>query len=402
MRIALVIERMDPSRGGRERSTMQIARHLAARGHDVDVLCQGDAAAADPAPDAGGRVVCRPLGRRGLTYARRLAAFVGDVGDAVRGVYDVVHATLPVPVADIYEPRGGTVPARMAASLRRRCLPARTVARATAGLNSRRRAMSRLEAQVVGDARIACLAVSRMVAREFAEHYGRSENVHVVYNAVDAPSPDDPRRDDWRQEQRFRLGMDRDEVLFLTVATNFALKGVDRTIEAFARWAHAARGRRGRLVIVGREHAEPYARHASLRDVGGRVTFVERTDEVFRWYAAADVCVLLSWYDPCSRVVLEATRWGIPSITTAYNGAAEVLTEGAASPRADPSSCDGAAGIVVDSPRDVRAAAEAMAELSEPDERARYARAGLSAAPTLSMQRYIDELLGIYERLGRH
>ena len=40
MKIALVIERMDDFRGGRETSTGQIATILAERGHEVDILCE--------------------------------------------------------------------------------------------------------------------------------------------------------------------------------------------------------------------------------------------------------------------------------------------------------------------------------------------------------------------------
>jgi len=40
MKIALIIERMEPSRGGRETSTAQIAQRLAELGHSVTVLCQ--------------------------------------------------------------------------------------------------------------------------------------------------------------------------------------------------------------------------------------------------------------------------------------------------------------------------------------------------------------------------
>ncbi|MBS3733600.1 MAG: glycosyltransferase family 4 protein [Phycisphaerae bacterium] len=387
MNVALVIERMDPARGGRERSTAQIARALAARGHDVDVLCQSGVELDELSSDGpdGGTVTCRPLGRRGATYPRRLERFVADVRRATAdGAYGVVHATLPIPGADVYQPRGGTVPAQAAASLRRRCLPARAIARATKPLNRRRAAMRRLEAQVMADPRVACLAVSRMVAREMREHYGRRENVHVVYNAVDAPNADDPRRSDWRQQLRFRLAMAPRDTLFLTVARNLALKGVDRAIEAFTRWLYAAPQRAGRLIVVGGERTERYRRHAGLRDVGRFVGFVEPTETIFRWYAAADVCVLLSWYDPCSRVVLEATRWGIPSITTASNGAGEVLTDGA--------------GIVVDSPRDVRAVAEAMGTLSDRDNRADYEAACRAVAPRLSTERHVDRLIEIYRR----
>ena len=95
--------------------------------------------------------------------------------------------------------------------------------------------------------------------------------------------------------------------------------------------------------------------------------------------------MLLSWYDPCSRVVLEATRWSVPSITTVYNGAAEVLARGA--------------GLVVSSPADTDAVIRAMCELAEPARRAARARACMDVAGRLGMDRYVDELLAAYEEV---
>jgi UDP-glucose:(heptosyl)LPS alpha-1,3-glucosyltransferase len=248
--------------------------------------------------------------------------------------------------------------------------------------------MGRLEQQLVGDPGLTCLAVSRMVAREFDEYYRRTQGVRVVYNAVDVPDPAGEARSDARQRQRFRLGLEPDDCAFITVAKNFALKGVAESIVAFARWFHARRGGGdARLLVVGRESPEGYQRHAGLRDVGRQVQFVPHTDDVFQWYAAADACILLSWYDPCSRVVLEATRWGIPSITTRFNGAAEILEDGA--------------GIVVESPRETAAIVAAMEELADADARAARREACMRIADGLSIERHVDELLEAYAAAGR-
>ena len=382
MKVALVIERMETSRGGRETSTAQIASGLARRGHEVTVLCQRGSWRCEA-------VNVRPLGSRGLLRSQRLRNFVLDVQrEMTEQPYDVVHAMLPVPGADVYQPRGGTVPAQAAASLRRRSPAGRVGVAAAQRLNLRRRTMAALEREVAGDTNVLCLPVSQMVAEELALYYGRVQRVRVVYNAADVPDPQSDQRADWRQRLRFKMGIGSDDPVFLTVAKNFALKGVSETIRAFARWFHANHRRvNGRLIVVGRDLVEGYQRHAGLRDVGAQVVFIPPTDEVFQWYAAADVCILLSWYDPCSRVVLEATRWGIPSITTAYNGAAEVLEQGA--------------GIVVSSPADIRAVVEAMDELADPKRRSARVEACWKLADRLGMDRHVEELLKAYAEAAR-
>ena len=377
MRIALVIETMDPARGGRETSTAQIAEGLARRGCDVTVLCQRSRW-------SGQDVGVRELRRRGLLRPRQLSNFVADVQQEIAGgAYDVVHATLPVPGANVYQPRGGTIPAQLAGRIRQWGLLGSLRGAVLAPLNFHRRRLTQLERRLVANQTTRCLAVSQMVAEEFAQFYNRRNGVKTIYNGVEIPQISPVDRADWRQKLRLKLGIGQDETVFLCVARNFPLKGVGETIRAFAKWHGQRYGSlNARLVVVGRDMVEGYQRVAALRGVGKQIVFLPPTREIFQWYAAADACILLSWYDPCSRTVLEATRMGIPSITTVYNGAAEILAEGA--------------GIVVASPKDTRAIMAALDELADPQRRASRSETCLGIADQLSMERHVDALLSVY------
>jgi len=382
MKIALVIERFDPSRGGREVSTSQIAEELARRGQDVTVLCMKAGAGGE-----GFRVV--ELKARGLDRSARLASFAKSVRAAAReGGFDIVHATLPVPSANVFQPRGGLVGAQEAASLRRRRGWRRVLAQLTFPLNAHRRRMRSMEKKLVAKPSAMCLAVSEMVAREFLNYYARDNGVRVVYNAVALPDVSDEQRAQWRKDRRELIGASAAGTVFLAVATNFRLKGVAQTIEAFARWckANPDESQGARLVAVGQEKAGSYRKLAKKLGVGGQVHFEGRADNVWPWYAAADACVLLTWYDPCSRVVLEAARWAVPSITTVFNGAAEILARGA--------------GLVVSSPDDIDAAARAMGDLADPDRRSAMRQACRDVADELSIGRHIDELLEVYTEVA--
>ncbi len=383
MKIALAIERMHVLRGGREASTAQIAAELAHRGHDVTVLCgEGDWSHSG--------VQLRTVGDAGLPLrVQRLNSFVSAVARvAEQDSFDVLHTMLPVPGANVYQPRGGTVPAQREASFRRRGRLGRLLRRVVEPLNINRGRMGALERRVVSDGSVRLLAVSEMVAEEFRRHYGRDEGVRTIYNAVEVPDPTDHHRAEWREAVRKKLNVDESAVVFLTIANNPALKGVAEAITAFARWFRSEKtGPDARLVVVGREKPELYVSWAERRNVTGRVVFVPPTDNIFPWYAGADVCVLLSWYDPCSRVVLEATRWGIPSITTVYNGAAEVLSAGG--------------GVVVGSPSETDDVVRAMADLADVESRRRHGEACRRVADELSISRHVDELLEVYAELRR-
>lgn len=377
MKIALIIERMDTLRGGRETSTAQIAAGLARRGHDVTVICQR-------ASWTHAGVTVRQLGSRGALRVERIRHWAADVAGALaEPKYDIVHAMSPLPGANVYQLRSGTVPGAIEGSRRRWGWLGPVRKALFEPLNFPRGQQGIWERQLVADAGVRMLPVSAMVAGEIQRHYQRTDNVRVVYNAVDVPDVAAAQRAQWRADLRRKLDLAEGDTLFLTVATNFELKGVAETIRYFAKWYHsAARKGDARLVVIGRSAAEGYQRLGTMREVGSKLLILPPADDVFPWYSAADAVVLLSWYDPCSRVVLEAARWGVPSITTAYNGAAEIL--------------EGGAGIVVPSPADAKAVVAAMAELAHADARNLRRDACGRVAERLSIDRHVQELLEVY------
>ena len=102
-------------------------------------------------------------------------------------------------------------------------------------------------------------------------------------------------------------------------------------------------------------------------------------------WGAADAFVLLTWYDPCSLVVLEAARWGIPSILTSYNGASALLGE---------------AAVIVSSPRDIDAVTAGLEKLADQQQRTQMSSTCMKMVDKLSMERYIDELLDAYSNVS--
>jgi glycosyltransferase involved in cell wall biosynthesis len=112
-------------------------------------------------------------------------------------------------------------------------------------------------------------------------------------------------------------------------------------------------------------------------------------EQVAKAYAAADVVALLSWYDPCSRVVLEGLRCQLPAITTIFNGAGDVLVK---------HGC----GEVVHSPRHEGGVHAALDRLVDDRNRARLAKACKATEMELSIGRHVDELEQVYrEVMGR-
>jgi len=97
---------------------------------------------------------------------------------------------------------------------------------------------------------------------------------------------------------------------------------------------------------------------------------------------------LPTYYDPCSRTVLEALSLGVPAITTAYDGAADCIREGEH-------------GFVLESPEAVEKLAETLQRLTAESVREKISRNALQLRPFLSMRRHAEEIAAIYEELAR-
>ncbi|HEX8678982.1 MAG TPA: glycosyltransferase family 4 protein, partial [Chthoniobacterales bacterium] len=115
------------------------------------------------------------------------------------------------------------------------------------------------------------------------------------------------------------------------------------------------------------------------------VSFLDAVDPVPH-YAAADVYVQPTWYDPCSLVTLEAAACGLPVITTRYNGASELMH-------------DGLDGYVLEDPHDVATLAARMQALLDPALRNTMGAAGRAVALQHTFERQTDEFLELYREI---
>jgi UDP-glucose:(heptosyl)LPS alpha-1,3-glucosyltransferase len=138
--------------------------------------------------------------------------------------------------------------------------------------------------------------------------------------------------------------------------------------------------------VAGRDDAGPARRLATALGVLPRVRFVGTETPVRHWYAAADVLAHPTWYDPCSRVVLEALCAGLPVVTTRFNGAAEALTPGRH-------------GEVIADPANAAELAGALARALAPSVRAACLADAEPLRARLSMDRHARELQALYDEI---
>jgi glycosyltransferase involved in cell wall biosynthesis len=127
---------------------------------------------------------------------------------------------------------------------------------------------------------------------------------------------------------RLRCGLSSDENVILFVGRLAKEKGVEYLIDALPLVAVAHPS--CRLLVIGEGTLLPELRQRA-RDQGeeNRVSFLGSVPrhELVDWYSAADVFVLPSFSEGCSRVCREALACGTPIVATDVGGTREIIRE---------------------------------------------------------------------------
>lgn len=397
MKLAIVAEHVDPRRGGAEFAARELAHAFADLNHDVTLI---HAYAATDTSTAVGpsqfhefkRGVVRhvPLPVRG-NKTRALREFITAANAYLTDHgFDIVHTLLPGIAAHAYQPRGGTYPATIRASTAVEANPFTLAFRRLARrFNRRQQLLARLERETLTlPSPVSVAAVSQLVFDQVRRDYPAfpAARIATVFNACDPPPPDTP-----PANLRAELSIPADAPLLLFVAHNFKLKGLAVLLRALAQ----SDLRHTHLALVGRGRLAPYRALINKHQIADRVHALGPRTDLPACYAAADLLVHPTWYDPCSRVVLEALCTGLPVVTTTANGAAELITH----PQFAHLENRAAFGEVIPAPPQPAPLADAITRALDPARRRTLVAAVPALRAHLSMRRHAEDLLRFYETL---
>ncbi|HEX4129904.1 MAG TPA: glycosyltransferase family 4 protein [Pirellulales bacterium] len=376
MNIGIVIESLDPRRGGVEQWTWQFTNRLAAWGHTVHVLAQS----------FGPQKLGRGIVAHHVESGRSRLEFAAAAEARARALpLDVVHDTGCGWYADVFQPHGGSRTASAEQNLLLAPRWLRPLKRRAARWLPRYREFRRLVDRQYAQPRCAYLAISQMVASDMRRYHSIDDRqIRLVYNGVDLERFSPRHRAVHRVAVRRRFGIADHELLLLIVAHNFRLKGVPtllRTVTELARKDEPVR-----LAIAGGKRLAPWQRILRRLGVADRVTLLGSIDDPVPLYAAADVYVQPTFYDPCSLVVLEALASGLPVITSRFNGAGELITPGQE-------------GFILDDPADHAELTNMLRRLVDPLRRQAIGVAARRLAEEHSLDRNCREILAVYEEI---
>ncbi len=344
LRIALISEHASPlaalggtDAGGQNVYVAQVARALAAKGHEVDVLTRRDAHALPAAVDVCPRlrVLHIDAGPAAAVAKEQLLPHMPEFGARALQLfrhsvpYDVVHANffmsalvglrlrtmLAVPLVVTFHALG---------------LIRREHQGDADGFPLERIA---IEQRIVREA-------DRIVAECPQDHadlmraYGAdAARVSMVPCGVDLQQF----RPGSRSEARRALGLSDDEFVVLQLGRMVPRKGVDNVIQAMAFLDHR---QPLRLLVVGGNSTDPddgstpeitrLKRFAQHCGVARTVTFVgqRQRDALRNHYLAADVFVSTPWYEPFGITPLEAMACGTPVVGSDVGGIRYSVADG--------------------------------------------------------------------------
>jgi UDP-glucose:(heptosyl)LPS alpha-1,3-glucosyltransferase len=358
----LIIARPFSVHGGVETATSGLLGALIAHGHDVHRAGPGRQTAPAGVTDHRLPVPPLPAALRPLVMAA-LAARIAAAGD-----WDVVQSHERTLRQDVYRAGEGTHRAYLDA-----VAPA-----ATRGL--RHRVMLALERRVFARTP-EIVAISQAGRLEIGRVYGVPDGrLSVVYNGVDLERFHPRLRETHRAPARAEAGLSPDAWTLLFAGSGFERKGLDVALEALRALGDSAT----RLLVIGRGDVARYRALAAELGVAERVVWLGVRADIERWYAAADVLVLPTRYEPFGNVHLEALATGLPVVTSRVAGGAEVV--------------DARCGEAVD-PRSAAGVAAAVARLRSRS-LSEVRAAARQAAEPFTFSRQVSELERIYKRIG--
>ena len=218
------------------------------------------------------------------------------------------------------------------------------------------------------------IANSQMVKDEIVDLYNyRRDQIDVVRNGV--PFNHFQFSAAVRRKSRGNLNLASDELAVLFVGTGWERKGLRYAVDA----VESSSIPKLRLLVAGRGDQPRYA--------SSRVQFLGEVVDLTPVYAAADIFMLPTIYDPFSNACLEALASGLPVITTRANGFSEIIE-------------DKIHGSIIDPANDVAELRNAIELWADPTRRSAARGSILKRASQFDISKNVEQTLEILVQIA--
>jgi len=250
-------------------------------------------------------------------------------------------------------------------------------------LNRKHRDLLHLEESLFASRKAGRVIVtSQMVKKEIVDLYGYpADRIDIVHNGV----PLNKFRFDsgLREKSREDLELKPDQIVLLFAGSGWERKGLLFAIHAMA----LCKNRKMRLLVAGRGNAALYETKRLLFWRDEPVRFIGEIADLVRVYAAADIFILPTIYDPFSNACLEALACGLPVITTRSNGFSEIIE-------------DSVHGSIVDHAGDLIDLRDAIRFWSDASRRAAARSANIGRASQFDISKSVEHTMAIITQIA--
>src|SRR5438876_1315849 len=304
LKIAFVRRGYSPS-GGAESYLKRLGQGVVDLGHEVQLVATEDW----PHNEWNFGSITRVKASSAMGFANELEKLRPQIG------CDVLMSLERIWRCDVYRAGDGV----HQAWLNRRRKFEMPLQRFVRGINWKHQDILQLEEALLakgGAGRV--IANSEMVKKEIVDLYRYpADKIDIVRNGV----PLEKFRFDpaFQEKARADLKLKPDEIALLFAGSGWERKGLRFAIEAF----ELCRDRKLRLLVAGRGDARGYKPKRFFTEEP--IRFLGEVANLRPTYAAADIFILPSVYDPFSNACLEALASGLPVITTRDNGFSEII-----------------------------------------------------------------------------
>ncbi len=345
MKIALNIENFSSSKGGGEGYANNFALQLINNGHEVHVFSNSFEGQAGQITPHKVPIIKVPRAFRRLSFAINSQRLLGK-----KNSFDLVIGFGGTWCIEVYRPGGGTEKewnVQNINSIDSKFV--RLINRIIRLINPKNITGSYVDHRIYKSDRLKLvIANSYKVKNDITKYYNFPEDrIKVAYNGIDLNRFNPDNRPTFRKEIRNSYGIGKNEIVILFIANNFRLKGLHCLIKAIAILKSKVNVP-FRLMVTGRGKAKKFVKLAKKEGCLENIIFTGQVNRAEMYYATADIFVHPTFYDPFANVCIESLASGIPVITTKYNGAGELIT-------------DGIEGFILNDPRDIGTLAEKMA-----------------------------------------
>src|SRR5207302_1262474 len=165
--------------------------------------------------------------------------------------------------------------------------------------------------------------VSGMVIAQLGAHFGRHDAVSIR-NGVDIKRFEPQARLQRRSAARADLDLAPETFVLLLIGNDWRNKGLQTLIEAL----DICRDLTTKLLVVGNDAVKPFDATIQRLGLPDRIRFLTPSQDVMKFYAAADAYVGPSLEDAYGLPVIEAMASGLPVIASVSAGVSEIINDG--------------------------------------------------------------------------